>query len=163
AYQHFLPGGPFAVLPLKGRRSSIVWTEDKHEVKRLLALGEAGLTKEIKCRIGRRLGNLRLEGGLASYPLHFGVAQSLIGRLMALLGDAAHVVHPIAGQGLNMGLRDIAALAEEVGEAARLGLDIGSLQVLDRYQRARRFDTATMGAATDGLNRLFSNDVTALR
>jgi 2-octaprenyl-6-methoxyphenol hydroxylase len=163
AYQHFLPGGPFAILPLKGRRSSIVWTEEKREARRLLALGEAGLLQEIARRMGRSLGSLRLEGRVASYALRFGVARSFIGRRIALVGDAVHVIHPIAGQGLNMGLRDIAALAAEVGQAARLGLDIGSSFVLARYQRARRFDTARMGAATDGLNRLFSNDSAALR
>jgi 2-octaprenyl-6-methoxyphenol hydroxylase len=163
AYEHFLAGGPFAILPLKGRRSSIVWTDDKAQAKRVLALGEAELLKEITHRMGRNLGSLRLEGGLAKFPLRFGMARSFISPRMALVGDAAHVIHPIAGQGLNMGLRDIAALAGEVGEAARLGLNIGSSHVLARYQRTRRFDTAAMGAVTDGLNRLFSNDVTLLR
>jgi 2-octaprenyl-6-methoxyphenol hydroxylase len=163
AYEHFLADGPFAILPLKGRRSSIVWTEDKAQAKRMLALGEAELLKEITRRMGRSLGSLRLEGGLAKFPLRFGVARTFIGPRMAFVGDAAHVIHPIAGQGLNMGLRDIAALAVEVGEAVGLGLDIGSSHVLARYQRARRFDTMAMGAVTDGLNRLFSNDATPLR
>jgi len=163
AYEHFLAGGPFAILPLKGRRSSIVWTEDEAQAKRMLALGEAELLKEITQRMGRSLGSLRLEGSLAKFPLRFGVARTFIGPRMALVGDAAHVIHPIAGQGLNMGLRDVAALAGEVGDAARLGLDIGSSRVLGRYQRARRFDTVAMGSVTDSLNRLFSNDVMPLR
>jgi 2-octaprenyl-6-methoxyphenol hydroxylase len=163
AYEHFLPGGPFASLPLKGRRSSIVWAEDAKEATRLLALGDERLRQEIVRRFGHALGEVGLEGSVASYPLSFGVARSFIGQRLALVGDAAHVVHPVAGQGLNLGLRDVAALAEAEAEAARLGLDPGSAHALSSYQRARRFDTVAMGATTDGLVKLFSNDRRTLR
>ncbi|SDR61494.1 2-octaprenyl-6-methoxyphenol hydroxylase /2-octaprenyl-3-methyl-6-methoxy-1,4-benzoquinol hydroxylase [Rhizobiales bacterium GAS191] len=163
AYEHFLPGGPFATLPLKGRRSSIVWAEDEKEAKRLLALGDEHLREEIARRFGHELGELSLEGRVVSYPLSFGVARAFVGQRLALVGDAAHVVHPVAGQGLNLGLRDVAALAEAVAEAALLGLDPGAAHALSTYQRARRFDTTAMGATTDGLVKLFSNDRPALR
>jgi 2-octaprenyl-6-methoxyphenol hydroxylase len=163
AYEHFLPGGPFAILPLKGRRSSIVWAEDKKEAKRLLALPDADLVEEVTRRFGHGLGHLSLAGRLIGYPLSFGVARAFIGKRLALVGDAAHVIHPVAGQGLNLGLRDIAALAEAVSEAVRLGLDPGDSHALSSYQRARRFDTTAMGALTDGLVKLFSNDHLALR
>ena len=163
AYEHFLPAGPFAVLPLKGRRSSIVWAEGAREATRLLALDESDLSREIARRAGHGLGALRLEGRLAAYPLSFGAARSFIGPRLALVGDAAHVVHPVAGQGFNLGLRDVAALAEAVRMAARLGLDPGSPFVLSPYQRSRRFDTTVTGAAMDGLVRLFSNDFPPFR
>jgi 2-octaprenyl-6-methoxyphenol hydroxylase len=163
AYEHFLPGGPFAILPLKGRRSSIVWAESIAEAKRLLTLGESGLIGEIARRFGHELGRLRLEGPLVPYPLGFGAARAFIAPRLALIGDAAHMVHPVAGQGLNLGLSDAAALASSIRDAARLGLDPGSPHALAKYQRMRRFDTTAMGATTDGLVKLFSNDSAPLR
>src|SRR5262245_51622801 len=163
AEEHFLPAGPFAILPLKGRRSSIVWTENVHEAERIVALPDAGFHAELEQRFGLKLGEIKAVGPRRAFPLGLSVARSFVGERIALVGDAAHVIHPIAGQGLNLGLRDVAALAEAVADAARLGLDIGGPDVLDRYQRWRRFDTLTMGVATDGLNRLFSNRSDALR
>jgi 2-octaprenyl-6-methoxyphenol hydroxylase len=163
AEEHFLPAGPFAILPLKGNRSSIVWTETAKEAERILALDDAGFHDELEKRFGLKLGDIRVAGARRAYPLGYFIARSFIADRVALVGDAAHVIHPIAGQGLNLGLRDIAALAEVIADAARLGLDIGSADVLGRYQRWRRFDTMTMGVATDGLNRLFSNHSDVLR
>jgi 2-octaprenyl-6-methoxyphenol hydroxylase len=163
AEEHFLPAGPFAILPLKGRRSSIVWTEETHEAARIVALPDDQFHDELERRFGLKLGEIEAVGPRAAYPLGLSVARSFIAERLALIGDAAHVIHPIAGQGLNLGLRDVAALAEAVVDAARLGLDPGGPDVLDRYQRWRRFDTLSMGIATDGLNRLFSNRSDALR
>jgi 2-octaprenyl-6-methoxyphenol hydroxylase len=163
AEEHFLPAGPFAILPLTGKRSSIVWTETAREAERIVALGDDEFHAELEKRFGLHLGELRVVGARRAFPLGLFTARSFIGERLALIGDAAHIIHPIAGQGLNMGLRDVAALAEAVADAARLGLDIGAGEVLERYQRWRRFDTMTMGAATDGLNRLFSNNSDALR
>jgi 2-octaprenyl-6-methoxyphenol hydroxylase len=163
AYEHFLPGGPFAILPLKGRRSSIVWTEAAETATRMLALPDEQFHDELERRFGLEFGEIRVVGPRRAHPLGYSVARSFVGERLALVGDAAHVIHPIAGQGLNMGLKDVAALAESVVDAARLGLDPGSSEVLDRYQRWRRFDTMMMGAATDGLNRLFSNRSDLLR
>jgi 2-octaprenyl-6-methoxyphenol hydroxylase len=163
AEEHFLPAGPFAILPLTGRRSSLVWTETEDEAKRIVALPDDAFHAELERRFGLHLGEIGVAGARRAYPLGLHVARAFIAERLALVGDAAHVIHPIAGQGLNMGLRDAAALAEAVVDAARLGLDIGSADVLERYQRWRRFDTAVMGVATDGLNRLFSNESDALR
>jgi len=163
AEEHFLPAGPFAILPLKGNRSSIVWTEERHEADRIVALPDSEFHAELERRFGLHLGDIEVIGPRRAYPLGLMVARSFIAERIALVGDAAHVIHPIAGQGLNMGLRDVAALAEAIVDAARLGLDIGGARVLDRYQRWRRFDTMTMGVATDGLNRLFSNRSDILR
>jgi len=163
AEEHFLPAGPFAILPLKGKRSSIVWTEEEKEAERIVALSDAEFHAEAERRFGLHLGDIAIAGPRRAYPLGLSVARSFIAERIALVGDAAHVIHPIAGQGLNMGLRDIAALAESVVDAVRLGLDPGSAAVLDRYQRWRRFDTMAMGVATDGLNRLFSNRSDLLR
>lgn len=168
AVEHFLPSGPFAILPLSdgGRlrhRSSIVWTEREANVPALLSLDEADILAEIEQRFGLELGELALESKVTAYPLGFGLARRFVGERLALLGDAAHLIHPIAGQGLNLGLKDVAALAEAIVDAARLGLDPGSAEALEEYEKARRFDTLAMGAMTDGLNRLFSNDATPLR
>ncbi|HML08260.1 MAG TPA: ubiquinone biosynthesis hydroxylase [Xanthobacteraceae bacterium] len=163
AEEHFLPAGPFAILPLKGRRSSIVWTEATREAQRIVALPEADFHGELERRFKLHLGEITTISARRVHPLGFFVARSFIAERLALVGDAAHVIHPIAGQGLNMGLKDVAALAEAVVDAVRLGLDPGSADVLERYQRWRRFDTMSMGIATDGLNRLFSNQSTVLR
>jgi 2-octaprenyl-6-methoxyphenol hydroxylase len=163
AEEHFLPAGPFAILPLTGNRSSIVWTENAREAERLVALPDDEFHDELEQRFGLQLGDIKVTGGRRAFPLGLFTARSFIGERLALIGDAAHIIHPIAGQGLNMGLRDVAALAEAVNDAARLGLDIGGPDVLERYQRWRRFDTAMMGVATDGLNRLFSNRSDVLR
>jgi 2-octaprenyl-6-methoxyphenol hydroxylase len=163
AEEHFLPAGPFAILPLTGKRSSIVWTETTREAERIIALPDQEFHAELEKRFGLHLGELKVIGARRAFPLGLFTARSFIGERLALVGDAAHIIHPIAGQGLNMGLRDVAALAETIADAARLGLDIGAPDVLERYQRWRRFDTMTMGVATDGLNRLFSNSSDVLR
>jgi 2-octaprenyl-6-methoxyphenol hydroxylase len=163
AEEHFLPAGPFAILPLKGRRSSIVWTEQTSEAERIVALPDAAFHGELEQRFKLHLGEIKVVGARRVLPLGFFVARSFVAERIALAGDAAHVIHPIAGQGLNMGLKDVAALAEVIVDAARLGLDPGDATVLERYQRWRRFDTMTMGFATDGLNRLFSNRSDVLR
>ena len=163
AEEHFLPAGPFAILPLTGKRASIVWTETSAEADRIVALPDDAFHAELERRFGLHLGDIEVVGPRRAYPLGLFVARAFIAERLALIGDAAHVIHPIAGQGLNMGLRDVAALAETVVDAARLGLDIGSFGVLERYQRWRRFDTMAMGVATDGLNRLFSNRSDVLR
>ena len=163
AVEHFLPAGPFAILPLAGNRSSLVWTEVDAEAARIVALSDDEFHAELERRFGLHLGDIGVVGPRRAYPLGLFIARSFVAERIALVGDAAHVIHPIAGQGLNMGLRDVAALAEAIVDAARLGLDIGGADVLDRYQRWRRFDTAVMGVATDGLNRLFSNEFDVLR
>lgn len=163
AYEHFLPAGPFASLPLSGRRSSIVWTEKTSVANALVDGDEFTFMLELERRFGAQFGALTLESRRVAYPLGLKLARSFIAPRLALAGDAAHGIHPIAGQGLNLGLKDTAALAECVVDAARLGLDIGSDDVLERYQRWRRFDTAQMGVVTDILNRLFSNDMGPVR
>jgi len=168
AVEHFLPSGPFAILPLAdggslGHRSSIVWTERAENLPALLSLDDDDMLVEIERRFGLELGEIVLESPVSAHPLGFGVARSFVAERLALLGDAAHLIHPIAGQGLNLGLKDVAALAEVIVDAARLGLDPGTADVLEGYERARRFDTVAMGGVTDGLNRLFSNDATPLR
>jgi len=163
AEEHFLPAGPFAILPLTGKRCSIVWTEEAREARRIVSLPDSEFHAELEKRFGLQLGELKAIGPRRAFPLGLFTAREFIGKRLALVGDAAHIIHPIAGQGLNMGLRDVAALAEAVADAARLGLDPGGPDVLERYQRWRRFDTMMMGVATDGLNRLFSNRSDALR
>ena len=163
AVQHFLPSGPFAMLPLQGNRCSIVWTEEKARGEGIMALDEAGFLAELTKRFGWRLGEISLAGPRQSFPLDMQIARAFVADRLALIGDAAHVVHPLAGQGLNIGMRDVAALAETIVEATRLGLDIGAPTTLERYSRWRRFDSAFSAAVMDGLNRLFSNDSAPLR
>jgi 2-octaprenyl-6-methoxyphenol hydroxylase len=163
AYEHFRPAGPFASLPLPGQRSSLVWTEKPDEAKRLLALPDAEIAATIEAVMGSSLGKVTLEDRLQAFPLRLLLAHHFMAPRLALVGDAAHVVHPVAGQGLNLGLKDVAALAELVVEAMRLGLDHGGADVLARYQSWRRLDTALMAMVTDGMNRLFSNDIAPVR
>jgi 2-octaprenyl-6-methoxyphenol hydroxylase len=163
AEEHFLPAGPFAILPLKGNRSSLVWTEKRSDAARIVALPEDEFKVELETRFGLHLGEIAALDKPRAFPLGYFVARSFIAERLALVGDAAHVIHPIAGQGLNMGLKDIAALAEVVVDAARIGIDPGQADVLERYQRWRRFDTMAMGVATNSLNFLFSNHSTLLR
>ena len=163
AVQHFLPGGPFAILPLKGNRSSIVWTEDKAMGEAIMAANEATFLAALVKRFGPKLGDIALAGPRQSFPLDFQVARSFVAERLALVGDAARVVHPLAGQGLNIGLRDVAALTEIIVQDVRLGLDIGAASLLERYQRWRRFDSAFSAVVMDGLNRLFSNENAPLR
>jgi len=163
AEEHFLPAGPFAILPLTGKRSSLVWTEQRKEAARIVGLSDDEFHGELERRFGLHLGEVKALDKPRAFPLSYFVARSFIAERMALVGDAAHVIHPIAGQGLNLGLKDVAALAEVVVDAARLGIDFGQSDVLERYQRWRRFDTMAMGLATNSLNFLFSNKSTLLR
>ncbi|MEO1397981.1 MAG: ubiquinone biosynthesis hydroxylase [Pseudomonadota bacterium] len=163
AEEHFLPGGPFATLPLSGNRSSLVWTEPDDVADRLIAADDFTFELELEQRFGHKLGALEVLGPRRAFPLGLTLARSFVKPRFALVGDAAHGIHPIAGQGLNLGFKDAAALAQTIVEADRLGLDVGSLAVLERYERWRRFDTVQMGVVTDVLNRLFSNDIGPLR
>lgn len=163
AHEYFLPAGPFAMLPLTGNRSSLVWTEREAPARRLMALPDEELQAQLESRFGDHLGAVRLIGPKWSYPLSFVFAGSFIAPRLALVGDAAHGIHPIAGQGFNLGLKDVAALTEVVVEARRLGLDPGAGTVLERYQRWRRFDSAVLGLVTDGLTHLFANDIAPVR
>lgn len=163
AYEHFLPSGPFAILPMTGNRASLVWTERRDIAAGMLKLSDADFDAEIARRFGAHLGATKADGPRWSYPLRFHLARAYVKPRFALAGDAAHGVHPIVGQGLNLGLKDAAALADVILDAARLGLDIGSIDVLTRYERWRRFDSFIMGTGMDALNRLFSNDIAPLR
>ena len=163
ARQVFLPSGPLAILPLTGNRASIVWSEEAATAARVQALDDDGYLAVLAPRVGDVLGKVRLVGDRWTYPLALSLAHSFVAPRVVLLGDAAHGVHPIAGQGLNAGLKDVAALAEVLALASRRGEDIGRPEVLARYQRWRRFDATTLALATDGFNRLFSNDNPALR
>lgn len=163
AYEHFLSSGPFAILPMTGNRSSLVWTEREELAPAFLTLDEDEFGAEVSRRFGAHLGATRVAGPRWSYPLKFHLARGFVKSRFALAGDSAHGIHPIAGQGLNLGLKDAAALAETVLDAARLGLDFGAFEVLTRYERWRRFDSVTLAASTDALNRLFSNDLAPLR
>jgi 2-octaprenyl-6-methoxyphenol hydroxylase len=163
AEQHFLPAGPFAILPLPGRRSSIVWNERRADARALLELDSEDLTRELELRFTPKLGEIRLASPAEAFPFRFQVARRFVGDRLALIGDAAHVVHPLAGQGLNLGLRDVAALAETIVGEMRLGLDPGASGPLGTYERRRRFDVAAGGLGLDAMNRLFSNDFAALR
>lgn len=163
AVQHFLPAGPFAILPLPGNRACLTWTEDADEAKRILALDDAGFLAEVETRVAGRLGALEVVGPRQSWPLEMHLARAYVAPRFALIGDAAHGVHPIAGQGVNLAFRDVAALSEIVADSLRLGLDPGSMEALGRYERWRRFDSFVSTAAFDGLNKLFSNDWMLIR
>lgn len=169
AHEHFLPAGPFAILPLRGTperpgcRSSIVWTERADQAKRLIALDDDAFLSELARRFGDFMGEIAVTGPRFCHPLGLQFAATSVAERLVLIGDADHGMHPIAGQGLNMGYRDVAALVDVLSEARRTGLDIGAAAVLERYKRWRRFDNTLMLAVTDGLNRLFSNDVAPLR
>ena len=163
AWQYFMPSGPLAILPLPGNRSSIVWSEPDDTARAIAALPDDAFLEVLRPRFGDFLGAISLAGPRFSYPLSLSLADSYVAPRIALVGDAAHGVHPIAGQGLNLGLRDVAALAEVIVDAARRGEDIGAADVLDRYQRWRRFDATALGLGMDSVNRLFSNDNPLLR
>jgi 2-octaprenyl-6-methoxyphenol hydroxylase len=163
AVQHFLPGGPFAILPLPGDRSCITWSEERTTAERIMLLDDEAFLGEVQRRFGGKLGLLQLEGRRSSFPLGMHLARELIGKRFCLIGDAAHGVHPIAGQGLNLAFRDVAALAECISDGVRAGFSFGDFTILERYQAWRRFDSAVSAASFDAINRLFSNDVTLLR
>ncbi|MGH6875114.1 MAG: FAD-dependent monooxygenase, partial [Aestuariivirgaceae bacterium] len=163
AHENFLPAGPFAVLPLSGKRSSIVWTEEEGLARRLMAGSEEDFTRALRARLGDHLGRISVAGARQAYSLSMMIAESFIGRRIALVGDAAHVIHPLAGLGFNLGMRDVAALAETLVHHLRLGLDIGGDGCLENYQLRRRMDTVMAAFATDLLNRLFSNEQPSLK
>lgn len=163
AHEFFLPSGPFAILPLRGDRSTLVWTEKAEMAEALRSVDDRYYLAELRRRFGDFLGEVRLEGRRWAYPLSLSVADAFVAPRLALVGDAARGIHPIAGQGLNYGLRDAAALAETLGDAARRGEDLGELSVLTRYQSWRRPDSVAIAAATDAINQLFSNDIGPLR
>lgn len=163
AHEYFLPSGPFAILPLTGNRSSLVWTEQRALADAAMMLDDAAFEAEIVRRFGQFLGEVRVTGPRWSYPLSLSLAYDYCAPRLALVGDAAHGVHPIAGQGLNLGFKDAAALAQVLTDAGRRGEDIGALDVLKRYERWRRFDNTAMGLGMDAVNRLFSNDSTPIR
>ncbi|MCU9847966.1 FAD-dependent monooxygenase [Defluviimonas sp. WL0024] len=163
AQQFFMPSGPLAILPLKGNRSSIVWSETDAAARAIAELNDADFLEVLRPRFGDFLGEIELAGGRFTYPLNLTLATSYTAPRLALVGDAAHGVHPIAGQGLNLGFRDVGALAEVLVDAHRRGEDIGASDVLDRYQSWRRFDSTALALGMDGVNRLFSNDNPLLR
>lgn len=163
AVQHFLPAGPFAILPLKGNRSCITWTEDEENGRRIMGLDDAAFLAEVERRFGGKLGAIALDGPRQSWPLRTHLARRYVSVRFALVGDAAHGVHPLAGQGLNLAFRDVAALVEVIADAVRLGFEPGSAEALARYERWRRFDSALSAATFDGLNRLFSADAVLTR
>jgi 2-octaprenyl-6-methoxyphenol hydroxylase len=163
AQERFLPAGPFAILPMTHGRASIVWTEATDHAAHIINLSDAEFLAELETRFGDYLGALEVTGPRFSYPLALTHSDRYTGERLALAGDAAHAIHPLAGQGFNLGVRDVAALAELIVDRHRLGLDIGAPDLLAHYQRWRRFDTMSLVAVTDGLNRLFSNDIAPLR
>ncbi|MCV0414541.1 MAG: UbiH/UbiF/VisC/COQ6 family ubiquinone biosynthesis hydroxylase [Brevundimonas sp.] len=163
AHEYFLPGGPFAILPLTEQRASLVWTETTRRGEALRDASDAAFHAHLMRRFGEFLDGATVEGPRFVYPLSLSLAERLTAPRIALIGDAAHGVHPVAGQGLNMGLKDAAALAEVLAEAARLGEDIGAETVLERYARWRRFDNAALAAGFDAFVRLFSNDIAPVR
>lgn len=163
AHEFFLPNGPFAILPLKGERANIVWAEPRAAADVLLKMPEADFLAELRLRFGDFLGALKLEGPRFGYPLSLQLAERMIDQRVALAGDSAHGIHPLAGQGLNLGLKDCAALAECVADGVGLGLDAGDVSILERYQRWRRFDNVTMALGMEFFDKLFSNDIPPLR
>lgn len=163
AEEHFSPSGVFAVLPLVGNNASIVWGESPEEANRLMQLDDVTFVQELSLRMGPRLGQLQLQGKRTAYPLSLQIAESFVGMRTALIGDAAHAVHPLAGLGLNLGYKDAAALADCVTEAFARGEDIGGTAVLDRYERWRRFEVTTTAFGLDGMNWLFANDSPLLK
>lgn len=163
AHEYFLPSGPFAILPLTGQRASLVWTESTRRGEALAAASDEAFQSHLMRRFGDFLEDVTVVGPRFIYPLSLQLAEKLTAPRTALIGDAAHAVHPVAGQGLNMGLKDAAALAEVLVEAMRLGEDIGAETVLDRYARWRRFDNAALAAGFDAFVRLFSNDIAPVR
>lgn len=163
AHQFFMTSGPLAILPLPGNRCSIVWSERAGAAKAVAALPDADFLALLRPRFGDFLGEIRLAGPRFTYPLNLTLAEAYVAPRVALVGDAAHGVHPIAGQGLNLGLRDVAALAEVLVGAARRGEDIGAIDVLERYQGWRRFDATALSLGMDAVNKLFSNDNPVLR
>jgi 2-octaprenyl-6-methoxyphenol hydroxylase len=163
AIQHFLPGGPFAILPLTANRACITWSAGKEEAARMAALDDVGFLSELDLRIGGRFGAIALDGPRQSWPLDLRLPRRLISPRFALVGDAAHGVHPIAGQGVNLAFRDAAAMVEVLADAGRIGLDLGNGTHLERYQRWRRFDSTMSASLYDGLNRAFSADSMVLR
>ncbi|QGZ97062.1 UbiH/UbiF/VisC/COQ6 family ubiquinone biosynthesis hydroxylase [Terricaulis silvestris] len=162
AYEHFLPNGPFAILPLTGNRSNIVWAEPRKAADALLKMGEDDFLAELRLRFGDFLGELSLEGPRFGYPLSLQLAERMIDARVALAGDSAHGIHPLAGQGLNLGLKDCAALAECIADGVALGLDPGDVSILERYQRWRRFDNVSMALGMEFFDKLFSNDIRPL-
>ncbi len=163
AHQIFTPNGPLAVLPLRGNRVSIVWTQERKRAALIHGLDDAGYLATLRETLGDFLGEVALDGTRGTYPLGLALTESFVRARVALVGDSAHGIHPLAGQGLNLGLFDSAALCQVLFDAAQNGEDIGAVSVLNRYQVWRRFDTCAMALATDGLNRLFSNDVPLVR
>lgn len=163
AYEQFLPTGPFAILPMTGNRSSLVWTEKTAEARRLVALTQSDFQAELHRRFGDHLGRIAATGPVWTYPLKLQMARAYVKHRFALVGDAAHTIHPLAGQGFNLGLKDVAALTETILDAARIGADYGCLTTLTRYERWRRFDSTLLAVVTDSMNRLFSNDFLPIR
>ena len=163
AWQYFMPSGPLAVLPMTGKRSCIVWTEQNANAKAINLFDETRYTKILAARLGNFLGKFKIIGDRHTYPLELSIADRFIDERLALIGDAAHSVHPIAGQGLNAGFKDIAVLAHIIHDAHHRGEDLGSLGVLKRYEEWRRFDSAQLAYSTDLFNKLFSNENEALR
>ena len=162
AYQFFRPTGPLATLPMTGNRSTVYWTEEQETARQIQSLGDEEYLARLQSELGGLLGECSLAGNRAIFPLSLSVAERFVVERTALVGDAAHVIHPLAGQGLNIGIRDVAALADVVERAAGRGEDIGAETTLLRYQQLRRFDACLFGAVTDGLNRFYSNNIPLL-
>jgi len=163
AHEYFLPNGPFAILPLKGNRSNVVWAEPRKAAEALLKMNEPDFIEELRVRLGDFLGELSLEGPRFGYPLSMQLAERMIDARVALAGDSAHGIHPLAGQGLNLGLKDCAALAECIADGVNFGLDPGDVSILERYQRWRRFDNVSMAMGMEFFDKLFSNDIAPVR